>query len=753
MTLRRLRVLLLIFAALFLLVEARLVHLQFATRGFWEAEARASRLGGRPVPFSRGGIYDRYGRPLAEGETVHRLSFVFNTFRRETPVGLVLGADRLLHEDLGRDRAGGATIRRILTDPAPFVRAALEISPSQLEGVTARLRGDVEFYARGLLGLDPRGFRETRLSRDEDAPFHSYVDGAVKRAVERIAVQRQSLFDLAGAIEMEPDAFIDLLDQEVLDLDAAVVRAVESNPTPLSARQVRAVRRDLERRDRWIERSVPYRAVFLVNLVPERFGGFEIRDVHRRSYPEESQDVATTLLGWVGYPSESGLERAEEDALLYQELKSRPPEQIDVETAERIASLEARIRYGNYHSDEEQGRVGLEALLEPVVRGRRGWRLVERDSAKNATRLLELTPPVDGKDVVLSLDVELQRACERVLDARVEKGAIVMLDVRDGAIRVMATAPEPTRNEIRRDYGGLLRDERRPLYPRAYRPPGNPPPPGSVFKIVSAAAGLESGAIDAQTTYTCERYLQVGRTRLKCLGHHGAIGVAEALEKSCNIFFDKMSRDVDLDAILTMADKFGFGRATGFGSPETIGLPFGGASVGELPCPFQRNGRGVTFTMRTAIGHAAVDDVTPLQVAASMAVIANGGFRVTPWLVDRIGGVDVEKARPVEIGLRPETLRLIKSGMIAAAETGTARPRDEFDLRPFAVAAKTGTPQAAGEEDHAWIAGFLPHHSPRLAFAVFLENVGVGGGAAGTPIVAEILEQPEFQAFFDGGLR
>ncbi len=747
MALIRLRLLTWIIAALFAIVEGRLVLLQFVTRDFWESEARASRTGGRPVPYRRGSLLDRYGRPLAEGETVHQLSFVLQEFRRETPVGQLLGAGRILLDAAGQaERA--MTVRALASQPDEWVRFVLATSEEQIARLPAHLREDLDYYLRRLLDLEAGQFRAARKKlADRAAPAHALVEGSLERVEERARGQLGAIADLAQAIETTPAALIDLIDEEIGEIGAAVERALAASPDPESVKQRRALQKDYESRQRVLERSVTYRAVYLVSLVPERYRGFEIRDVQRRSYPEEFENVSPALLGWVGFPNDEVLRVAEGDWLLYQELRSRPPEEIDVDTAEHIDWLKQQIRHVDYTADEEQGVTGLEGLLEPVLRGRRGWQIVEQDSARRDTRLLEMTPPVHGLDVRLTLDVELQLACQRVLDHRQRDGAIALIDPRDGAIRALATWPSPTRQEIKKDYARLAEDPSHPLSHRAFRPPGNPPPPGSVFKVVAAAAALESGKVNANTTFACNKHLQVGRTELKCMGQHGTISITTALEKSCNIFFYHLAEVVGLDPLVAMARRFGCGEASGFGDPERLGLPPGAVSIGEMACPLQA-GRGVTFAMRTAIGHAAIDDVTPLQVAALMAPLANGGRRVRPWLIDTIGGERAPREAPAPLGLSATTLSLIRQGMIAVAETGTARPRDGWDLRPYKVAAKTGTPQAEGEKDHAWIAGYFPHDDPRIAFAIFLANVDEGGGAACTPVLGELLAQPELQEEF-----
>lgn len=743
----RLRVLLWMFAALFAVVEGRLVHLQFVTRSFWEGEALASRTGGRSSPFRRGAIYDRYGRALAIGETNHTLSFVFADFRRETPVGQVIGAARLLlagsDDGLGRD-----LVRDVLARPDEWLRYVLNRTEAGVEQRLPQDRTDFLFYVRRLLELSESEFRDLRKrGREENLTFEKLVPKGLAAASERIREQRQSIADLAGSIERTPDELVALVDAVVKELDQALARSVKRHSTAPNVKQMRAMRKDYENRARVLQRVVPYRAVYLVNLVPERFTGFEIRDVDSRVYPDAYASLSPVLIGWVGYPDAAELEKTDEDSRKYQELRARSPELIDTETAEHIEALKDRLRHVAYGPDEEQGKEGVEALLEPLLRGKRGWRVVEKDSSHQDTKLLEGIPPVAGLDAYLTLDAELQLACERTLEQNAHASAIALIDPNDGAIRALATWPNPSRKDLREKYAELAADPQKPLQQRAYRPPGNPPPPGSVFKLVAAAAGLENGIIGPHTELTCEEHLTVGRVRLKCLFHHGSIGVVKALEKSCNLFFYKMARELKLDPLVEMARRFGLGVATGFGDPKVLGLPDGAVSLREIPCKIDTSDHSVVNTMRSAIGQAAFDDITPLQVAMMVAPYANGGKRVRPWLVDRVGDRKLPRTPPEPIGLKRSTIDTVREGMIAVAETGTARADKGFDLKPYRVAAKTGTPQAANELDHAWIAGFLPYDKPVLAFAVFFENIDAHGGDVGVPVLGQFLEQPETQAF------
>lgn len=750
MVLHRLRILAWIFVALFLAVEARLAHLQFSEREFWELEGRKARLEGRAVPFKRGALLDRHGRVLAEGRQVHNLTFTYQLFRRETAIGRLMGAGALLAEHGRLARAPALT--DVLADPQLYASAVLELSEAALETLTGTAQSDLRYYGRCLLGMGELEFRARREAAPPETRWASFAREPVAAVAERVRAQVDHLQELARCADADPGEFLSVMETAVVEMDGAFHEATRSRA--LTPGQLRGLRKDYEAREQTLLRVLPYRAVFLVNLVPDRYVGFAVRDVDARWYPEEVRDVAPKLIGWTGFPTEAVLDLAEKDQLEFDELRARPPEEIEIETAERIETLRQRLRYFDYRRDEEMGRAGLEALLEPALRGTRGWRVVEQDRGQNATRLLDYRPASPGRDVTLTLDTGLQVACERVLGALGLKASIVLVDPRDGAIRAMATSPQPTREDIRRRYSELALDESDPLIHRGYEfARGDPPAPGSVFKLVVAAAALEAGKITADTRLECARYYPVGDRTFKCLGHHGSITVDEALEKSCNVFFYRVAAMIGVEPMIAMARRVGLGEPSGFGDAKKLGMPFPAVSILEVARLFEETGRG--FAIQTAIGHGAVGDVTTLQIATFVAPFANGGLRIRPYLVDAIGDDPAPRDNPTPVGLSARTVDIVRRGMRKVTETGTARPEKAgVDLAALGVVGKTGTPQSDGAQ-HATFAGYFPVDAPRIVFAILVEDVreDQGGGGVCAPIMGQLVRQPELREHLGRGLR
>jgi cell division protein FtsI/penicillin-binding protein 2 len=749
MILPRLRIITWVFVVLFIAVDVRLAHLQFVARDFWMSEARATQEDGESVPFRRGALLDRFGKPLAIGEIDQTLNVLAWTFRRETPIGIVVGGMRHLIEHCGRSDLRVPQVHEVVQQPAQWVKALLEMDQARLAQTTQRYAADYGFYARRVLELTEQEFREKVKTLPETEPYRSLRADAVERAVERIEEHAAALDDLARAIGQTRAELLFAIDEKLGEVEEMIRGAVAASATPPDSKQLRAFRRDYENRVQLLARGIPYKAVFLVNMAPGRFTGLSIRDVDSRRYPSKYEDLAPTLIGWVGEATPEVCERTRRNELRLRELESRDGEMIDDQIAREIEQLRTTLRHDDYLPEEQLGREGLEAVLEPVLRGHRGWKIVRRDRERNDIELLDQKPAIDGQDVSLTLDADLTLACQRVLERASYDGAIVLLDPKDGAIRAMASRPSPTRHDLENDYGKLATDDRRfPLFHRAFRTPGNPPPPGSVFKVIVAAAGLESGDLAEYTTADCEfRYEVFGKT-LRCLGTHPGIDLKTALAKSCNIFFYKVAPSIGYTAIVDMARRFGIGNSSGFGDPKKLGLEGEARSIGEmafLPPPKQQS---ALYLLQTAIGHGGFDDITPLQVATFIAPFANNGYRITPYLVDRIGENEAPRTPSARIGLKSSTLDIIRRAMEMTCEPhGTAGPVDGIDLRRWKVAGKTGTPQEAGDIDHAWFAGYFPHDHPRLVFAILQQNTESGGGRTCRPLLFDLLNQPELEAY------
>lgn len=392
------------------------------------------------------------------------------------------------------------------------------------------------------------------------------------------------------------------------------------------------------------------------------------------------------------------------------------------------------------YASARYGRAGLELAYDAELSGLAG------DPVADALRKFG-TDPYDPKDLTLALSLELQRAAVRALGDH--NGAVVMIDSRNGEVLALASTPtyeasllsDPAMADAA--FKALQDDNDQPLLPRATL---GRYVPGSVFKIVTAIAGLGSGAITPTTTFkeqpgAEEDGLRVSGFRVRD-GHHpftgnNALNLVEATEVSCNIYYALAGLETRGAALVDYAGRLGFGAPLPFELPTAISQVTNGSGsapggfVDDVELANAAYGQGETF-------------VTPLQMALVAATVANGGETMRPRLVTAISG---------ERGTRtigPETVRRVISGAEAAAikEAMTAAVEGEFGRRyttgakipGVTTAGKSGTAELGGSgEPHSWFIGFAPAEKPRVAIAVIVEQAGRGAEVA-APIAGDLMQ-------------
>lgn len=392
-----------------------------------------------------------------------------------------------------------------------------------------------------------------------------------------------------------------------------------------------------------------------------------------------------------------------------------------------------------YRSGDLVGKKGLEGLYEEHLRGETGERVVVVDSRGQLIEEYKRLPASSGRDLKLTLDLDLQQTAAELLEGRV--GAIVALDPRQGEVLAMVSAPSfnPNRfaRRLRRDEWRELLDH--PHHPLQNRAVQNTYPPGSVFKIVMALAGLERGLIDpVGTTAYCRGYSKIYNNRYRCwkASGHGTVNLRAAIKGSCNVYFHQLGQKLGIDQIATYSRMFGLGRKTG--------IDLGGEKAGLVPdSRWSLEARGAPWypgeTISVATGQGPIL-LSPLQVAVVMATVANGGHIVRPHLVRTNGSPAGPRQPPLE--LAAEHLALVSDALWSVVNepggTGRAAAISGLD-----IAGKTGTAQVIAQEeqidnenlapenrDHAWFASFAPAHDPRLVVVVFVEHGGAGSKAA-----------------------
>jgi penicillin-binding protein 2 len=382
-----------------------------------------------------------------------------------------------------------------------------------------------------------------------------------------------------------------------------------------------------------------------------------------------------------------------------------------------------------YRIQDRIGRIGVESVYESHLRGEWGGQQLEVNATGQVQRVLGEKQAKAGKDLTLTLDLDLQRAADAALST-VAKGAIVALDPRTGAVRAMASRPNFNPNIFS---GGIstaqwtaLNQPEAPLLNRALQ--GFPP--ASTFKIVTTTAGIESGRMNAQSTLpTTGSFCYDGQ----CYGDHGSfgeIGFPMALAVSSNSFYYQLGLKVGEAELFRAARRYGYGSHTGIElrneeSPGLLGDKAWKKQVIKEPW-------NSVDTITSAIGQGALQ-VTPLQMARLYAAVANGGKLVTPYLVD---GPHVPKPQPM--GLKPDTLKVLHLGLRQAVTNGTATVLNDPTLPP--IAGKTGTGEDPPRPDHAWFGGYAPADRPQLVIVAFAENSGGFGGTVSAPMVKTMME-------------
>jgi penicillin-binding protein 2 len=386
-----------------------------------------------------------------------------------------------------------------------------------------------------------------------------------------------------------------------------------------------------------------------------------------------------------------------------------------------------KLQEKGYRLRDRIGRAGLENIYESHLRGEWGGQQLEVNAAGRVQRVLGDKPARPGRDLRLTIDLNLQRAAERALD-HVGKGAIVALDPQTGEILAMASRPSFDPNIFSdgpstAQWNDLNRPEA-PMLNRALQAY----PPASTFKIVSTIAGLESGRFTPTSTLpTVSSFCYDGQ----CYGDHGAfgaIGFQKALAVSSNSFYYLMGLRVGPEQLFLAARRLGYGRRSGVELPDE-------ESAGLLGDPaWKRKVLGEPWTsvdtITSSIGQGAVT-VTPIQMARLYAAVANGGWLVTPHVVQR-------PLKRTWIGLKPETLRVLREGLRMVVTEGTARILNDTSLPP--VAGKTGTGEDPPRPDHAWFGGYAPAGRPNLVIVAFGENSGGYGGTVAAPMVKTMME-------------
>ena len=408
------------------------------------------------------------------------------------------------------------------------------------------------------------------------------------------------------------------------------------------------------------------------------------------------------------------------------------------------------------------GRSGVEKSLDEHLRGEAGGTRVEVDARGRVVGedVGGSRPATPGEDVVLTLDADVQNRALEVFGE--ESGACVVMDIRNGDILCMVSAPSFDPNlfvsGVPSNIYSALRDyERKPLLDKAI---GGVFHPGSTFKLTTALALLEAG-VDPKERVVCTGGYRFGNRTFRCWKHdgHGAQDMHDAIKNSCDVYFYHLCNRAGVDGIHDTAKKIGF--------MQTYDIGVGNQKEGTIPSEawkahYNRNNPDPSTrtwypgeTLSVAIGQGDVN-VTALQLAVMVSRFANARKALQPRLIKSIGGVEQKSGAEVpDLPFSREHLEVVRQGMVAVANdvSGGAYRQSQLGLGDIQMAGKTGTAQVRSYDnvnrksssvgwalkDHNLFVAFAPIDAPRYGVAVIIEHGGLGGATAAAPRAREIM--------------
>jgi len=431
----------------------------------------------------------------------------------------------------------------------------------------------------------------------------------------------------------------------------------------------------------------------------------------------------------------------------------------------RADELQGQSRYD---ANSMVGRFGLERRMEDVLSGEDGFRRyavnarglpAKKDWILHAMKGIETErKPIRGRDLVLSIDVRLQKIITKAM-APHKSGAVVVLDVWTGAILGIVSKPTFNPNSwsgrlSRKEKQSIDENERKPMIDKSIKAYF----PGSVYKVVTALAGLIEGEIQPDTLIESPGRYEFGGRNFHChkRSGHGRINLGRALSASADVYFYKLGQTMGIDLLAEYAHLLGFGHPPG--------IEINGEQAGIVPTKAHhekvtQGGYQHGLSLSTAVGQGDVRS-SPLQVALAYAALANGGKVLKPYVVQYTQTPDGEilSDTPTEVvrdlSEYAEFLGHINQGLLEAVHDEKYGTGTLAAVEYGTIAGKTGTAQVRKlrrgryrndmtnfhNEDHAWFAAFAPFDEPRISIAVFLEHGGSGGKHA-APVARQIIAE------------
>ena len=393
----------------------------------------------------------------------------------------------------------------------------------------------------------------------------------------------------------------------------------------------------------------------------------------------------------------------------------------------------------NYNMDTLIGKNGLEKMYEKVLKGKDGGIYLEVDYRGRLIQRLESRKWIPGSDIYLTVNSKAQSAAESGLRKSIsKKGAVVAIDPRDGSLLAFVSMPDYDPNQFSQP---ALIKEKKLVLPEFNVALQGTYPPGSIFKIISSAAILESGKVRPEDSVNCPGFYDAGSRVFKCWKHtgHGRVDFKTGLAKSCDVYYYVMAQKCGALAIENYA------RAFRLGKPSGIDLPYerAGNVFGPGPRADKKSYWFIGDTLNLSIGQGETL-MTPMQAVQMIAAIANGGTFYRPYYIKKIvrpDGTENFHAKPEvlsKVGMKPETLSLIREGLSAVVYEGTGYMSQIKGVKMYG---KTGSAQNPHGEDHAWFVayGTVGDEPAKVAVSVLVEH-GAHGATEAAPIAKAVIE-------------
>ncbi|HEX9563247.1 MAG TPA: penicillin-binding protein 2 [Gemmatimonadaceae bacterium] len=501
-----------------------------------------------------------------------------------------------------------------------------------------------------------------------------------------LAAPRGMILDRHGQVIAEniPGYTVSMLSPRSDSLRAALERL--SSIIPMSDSQIATIVRRYRANPARPARIITDASFEEVSVLEEhrsRFPSLVIQSAPKRHYPDGKAVAA--LVGYTGEINEAEL---------------------------------ASEAYANYKPGQQIGRAGLERQYESDLRGTEGSRFVEVDARGRVVRQAGARPdrtPESGPDLRTNIDLDLQRFTASLFDSTMQGGAVA-IDPTTGAVLALHSAPAFDPNAFiggisRTAYAALLEDPRKPLYNKAFQ---GAYPPASTFKLATAIIAMEAGIVglDDRMTEPCRGSYQFGSRPFRCWEKkgHGSLTLAQAIEKSCDVYFYQLGLRLGLDRFLAGGTEMGFSHRTGLDLPEES-APGWPEAIDYFNRRYGPRNWTNAVTLNLAIGQGE-NDQTVMSMARFYTALATDGHAVRPSIVSR----PVERTKVFD--LTPDQMAGLREALHGVVSTrGTAA---SAAIKGVEVAGKTGTSQNAGK-DHGWFVGFAPKNDPKIVVAVLVE--------------------------------